>query len=286
MALSVVAGRDTSILADYRVFVDAGRSLYGEGDPYAPNVGTFFEYHYRYPPLLAMLIPGLRWIWFPLIAGGIAVAVTLRYRARGVDGLGLPTHLTPLLVTNLFNGNVQGMILGIGALAPLGLRSAAVLLAFATWVKLYPACVVVWWLGRRDWRSLGWFGATFLALGLFQLPWMDEFIAYSVTQTGIPSQLSLRSFGVPVWVAGIAAVTYLTYTRAQTEQGWLYCIVLQIIVLPRLLLFNLPLLLMHPSVLSRPYLPLVEGSRAPLRLFCFLAAIATATTVAFMFWPS
>ena len=93
-----------------------------KGDPYAPNVGTFFEYHYRYPPLLAMLIPRPPVDLVPPIAGEIAVAGTLRYRARGVDGLGLPTHLTPLLVTNLFNGNVQGMILGIGALAPLGLR--------------------------------------------------------------------------------------------------------------------------------------------------------------------
>ena len=269
----------TWVRADYRVYVDAAHSLYEHGDPYLRNGGVFFEFHYRYPPLLALLMPVLRWIWYPLLVAGISIAIFLRYRATGAPGLGLPTHLTALLVSNLFNGNAQAIVLGIGSLGPTGGPVVAVLFAFAAWVKLYPACVLVWWLGRRDWRSIRWFTVAFIALGLVQLPWIGEFVRYSATQTGLPVGLSLRGLGPLVWSAVIGLLAWGTYSQARNDRGWTYCVLLQLAVLPRILLFNLPLLLMAPHLLDRPYAPLVEGSRAPVALLGASAVIIAGATI-------
>jgi hypothetical protein len=253
LTLARAAARDTHPLADHRTYVRGSAALYRDGDPYSANEGVFFEYHYRYPPLLAVAMPALRWIWFPLIVGGIAVALARRHADGGTMALAFPIQFGSLLVENAFNGNAQGLVLGVGALVPTGSPVVAALVAVTAWIKLYPACIVVWWLGRRDTRSLRWFAGTFVALGLVQAPWLGDFLRYSATQTGIPSQLSLRSLGVPIWVCAIAVATTVTYVRARRGGGWLACVVLQIVVLPRVMLATLPLLLMHPSVLTAPY---------------------------------
>jgi len=42
-------------------------------------------------------------------------------------------------------------------------------IALATNLKLFPALVAVWWIGRRDWRALGLFTAWLAGLALPQL---------------------------------------------------------------------------------------------------------------------
>jgi hypothetical protein len=259
-------------LADQRVYVDASRSLFEEGDPYARNAGLHFEHHYRYPPMLALAMPVLRWIWFPLLALGLAVPLILRFRTGGLRGLLFPIHLGGTLLGNLVNGNAQGVVMGLTSLAPIA-RIGPPLVAVAAWIKLYPALVVVWWLGRRDLVALRRFGITFVALGLVQLPWLPEFVEYSRTQTGIPSQLSLRSLGPVVWVMAIAALAVVTFVRARREDGWRWCVLLQVVTLPRLLVYNLPLLLMDPRLATGAYDPLLEGVRRPRWLVTGMAVV-------------
>jgi hypothetical protein len=199
------------------------------------------------------------------------VPLVIRYRVEGSKGLLFPIQLAPAWVSDLMNGNAQGLIIGMTALAPWWVRAGAVLVAVATWVKLYPICVVVWWLGRREWTALRWFGLAFVALALVQLPWLHEFIAFSRGQLGLAWRSPFRSLGAAPWLVVIAILTFLTYTRARDERGtgkdrgWLYCVLLQIAVLPRLQAVNLPLLLMHPTLLASPYSALTDTLRHPLK---------------------
>jgi hypothetical protein len=65
----------TQLGADLATYQRAGDALWTSGDPYAANAGVPEDYRYRYPPLLAMVIPVLGWppLWFAL-AGGIALS--------------------------------------------------------------------------------------------------------------------------------------------------------------------------------------------------------------------
>ena len=59
--------------ADLATYQRAGDALYTTGDPYAYNDQVPEDYRYRYPPLLAMVIPVLGWppLWFAII--GVAI---------------------------------------------------------------------------------------------------------------------------------------------------------------------------------------------------------------------
>jgi hypothetical protein len=292
LVAALVLGRyiapTTYPLADYHTYVDASHSLYAQGNPYLANEDKGLEFQYRYPPLLAMMMPVLRWIWFPLLGVASVVPLVLRYRASGPEGLLLPIQIAPAWISTVLNGNAQGLTIGMTALAPVWVGSGAVLVAFATWVKLYPICVVVWWLGQRNWTALRWFGLAFIGLGLLQLPWLHDFIAYSRDQVSLPSQSSLRSLGTIPWLGAIAILTYLTYTRAWRDRstgndhGWFYCILLQIAVLPRFQVSNLPLLLMHPTLFAAPYATLTNGLRHPLRALTLIAAVVVGVFVLFV----
>ena len=80
----------TQIGADLETYQRAGDALYTTGNPYAYNDQVPEDYRYRYPPLLAMVIPVLGWppLWFAIrIAGpksgtcSIPVDVTRKYRS-------------------------------------------------------------------------------------------------------------------------------------------------------------------------------------------------------------
>jgi hypothetical protein len=267
----------TVLLADYRTYVGASHSLYGQGNPYLANAGKGLEFQYRYPPLLAILMPAIRWIWFPLLAVGTLVPLTIRYRRNGPKGLLFPIQIAPAWASTLLNGNAQGLTIGMTALAPSWIRAGAVLVAIATWVKLYPICVVVWWIGQRNWTALRWFSVSFLGLGLLQLPWLRLFITYSQTQISLPTQSSVRSLGTIPWLAAIAILIYLTFNGAARDsetpgdRGWLFCVLLQMAVLPRFQVANLPLLLMHPTLLASPYAAFTKEFRHPMRAIAVLS---------------
>ena len=56
----------TSAGADLATYQRGGEALWTTGDPYASNADVPEDYRYRYPPLLAMVIPVLGWppLWF------------------------------------------------------------------------------------------------------------------------------------------------------------------------------------------------------------------------------
>lgn len=260
-AIAVVAAWLTWLLlptmhvaTDLHTYERAGRDLYGAGNPYRSNAGTFFEWHYRYPPLLAMLMPIAGPIWFVLTSGAWSFVLWLRWRSAGPIGLLLPLLLIGAWGQQALNGNAWAFVVAALAAVPWYPRAGAVGLAVVSWIKLYPALGVLWYLGRREWRSLWWFSVTFVVLGLIQLPWIDEFIGYSFSRSAsFPAQYSLRALGPVIWVGGTVLLAATTVIRARSERGWLLALITMLAALPRVNPIYLILLL--------AYAPPREGSR-------------------------
>ena len=146
------------------------------------------------------------------------------------------------------------------AIVPLTRGAGAIGLAVATMLKLHPALAVVWYVGRGEWRLLGWYAAAMAVLTLIQLPWIPEMISFylndPVATETIPG-MSLRSLGVLPWLGGTLVVGVAALWFARTRYGWLLATVLQLVALPRVLLVNLALLLAAP--LPPRKMPAVEA---------------------------
>jgi hypothetical protein len=241
----------TQIGADLATYQRAGEALWTTGDPYAANADLPEDYLYRYPPLLAMLMPILGWppLWYTLIAIATVVPIVIGYRVAGPAGLLPAALLVGAWGQQLLNGNAQAFVVALLAIVPLTRGAGAIGLAVATMLKLHPALAVVWYVGRGEWRLLGWYAAAMAVLTVVQMPWIPEMIAFylsdPVATETIPG-MSLRALGVLPWVLGTAAVGVAAIWFARTRYGWLLATVLQLVALPRVLLVNLALLLASP----------------------------------------
>jgi hypothetical protein len=241
----------TSTGADLATYQRAGEALWTTGNPYAANADVPEDYRYRYPPLLAMVIPVLGWppLWYTFIALATVVPMVVGYRVSGPAGLLPAALLIGAWGQQLLNGNVQAFVVALLAIVPLTRGAGAIGLALATMLKIHPALAVVWYVGRGEWRLLGWYAAALAVLTLVQLPWLPEMIAFYLTDpvaTETIPGMSLRALGVVPWVLGTVAVGVAALWFARTRYGWLLATVLQLVALPRVLLVNLALLLAAP----------------------------------------
>ena len=247
----------TSVGADLATYQRAGEALWTTGDPYAANADLPEDYLYRYPPLLAIVIPVLGWppLWYTLIAIATLVPIVVCYRVSGPAGLLPVALLVGAWGQQLLNGNAQAFVVALLAIVPLTRGTGAIGLAVATMLKLHPALAVVWYIGRAEWRLLGWYAAAMGVLTLIQLPWIPEMIEFYVTDpvaTETIPGMSVRSIGVLPWALGTAAVGIAALWFARTRYGWLLATVVQLVALPRVLLVNLALLLAAPLPRREP----------------------------------
>lgn len=241
----------TAIGADLATYQRAGEALWTTGDPYAANADLPEDYLYRYPPLLAIVIPILGWppLWFTLMGIATVVPMVVAYRVSGPAGLLPVALLVGAWGQQLLNGNAQAVVVALLAIVPLTRGAGAIGLALATMLKLHPALAVVWYVGRGEWRLLGWYAAAMAVLTLIQLPWLPEMIDFylsdPVATETIPG-MSLRALGVAPWILGTTAVGVAALWFARGRYGWLLATILQLVALPRVLLVNLALLLAAP----------------------------------------
>jgi hypothetical protein len=263
LAPTTVVGQD---LATYQ---RAGDLLWAGENPYSGQSDLGQEEQYRYPPLLAMVIPVLGWppLWYGLLALSTAATIWLWYRTAGFAGLLVPALLVGAWGQQLLNGNSQAIVVWLLAITPLSARYGAPALALATMLKIHPVIGLVWFAGRRDWRGIGLYGLAAGILLLVQLPWLGDFVTYYLTDPAaaetIPG-MSLRAIHPAVWVVGIVVTLVLAWRYAGTRYGWLLNIVAQIVVLPRVLLVNLALLLAAPlPPRRRPAEPASATSSTP-----------------------
>lgn len=263
----VVLAPNTFPGADLAVFQQAGEDLFTRGDPYASNGTAHYNFQYRYPPLLAMVIPLLGWepLWYALLAGSTAAVFYFWWRDAGWFGLLPIVMLAGAWGQPLINGNVQPILMLLLALVPRFARGGAVALAAATMLKLHPALGTVWYVGRRDWRGLAWYAGAMAAMLVIQAPWLASFAEYYATDADASITLyrgwGLRLAGDVAWIVGAAVTGLLAWRFAAGRYGWMFNIVFQLAALPRLLPTNLALLLSAPLP-SRRRVPAASAATA------------------------
>ena len=236
-------------LADVRAYYDAGARL-NEGLPLYPadadpNAADF----YRYPPLLAIAFRPLALLPFPA-AAAIWEAVVIASLVGTLWRLGLRRRETWLAVG----------ILGLPIAWCVAIGQAQVPVTFLTtlggpWsialaanVKLLPALVAAWWIGRRAWRALGVFVAWLAVLVLLQFvlepqATIDFLGTLTTEQVGEVRNISPYVVSPLLWAGLVVAGVLFTVRLAPTRWGWAAAVALSVVAPPRLLLYMLMTLL-------------------------------------------
>jgi hypothetical protein len=256
IAGAVYLAPTTVIGQDLATYQRAGDLLWSGQNPYSGQADLGQENQYRYPPLLAMVIPVLGWppLWFALLAVATVASIWLWYRTAGLAGLLVPALLVGAWGQQLLNGNSQAIVVWLLAITPLAARAGPVALgpvalALATMLKIHPVIGMVWFAGRRDWRAMRLYVLACAALLAIQLPWLGDFMRYYLADPAaadtIPG-MSLRAIHPAVWVVGLVVILVVAWRYAETRYGWLLATIAQLVALPRVLLVNMALLLAAP----------------------------------------
>ena len=257
IAGAVFLAPTTVIGQDLDTYRRAGELLWAGQDPYSGQAEIGQDYRYRYPPLLALVIPILGWppLWYGLLAVATGATIWLWYRTAGLPGLLVPALLVGAWGQQLLNGNVQALVVYLLAITPLFGRVGPAALALATMLKLHPIIGLVWFAGRRDLRAIGLYGLATAVLLIPQLPWLDEFVRYYLTDPAaveVVAGMSLRAIHPVAWVVGTVVMVAIAWRYAGTRYGWMLATVAQLVALPRVLLVNLALLMAAPLPPRRP----------------------------------
>jgi hypothetical protein len=254
----------TDPLADVHAYYDAGARLNAGLPLYPagadPNAAEF----YRYPPLLAIAFRPLALLPFDVAAGIWEVLVLAAFGATlwrleirrpatwlAVGVLGLPIGWT------LAIGQAQAIVT---LLLTLGNPWAV---ALAGHLKLFPFLAALFWLGRREWRDLGWFVAWSVGLGLAQLilepaNTMDFLRLTNLGQVGSVQNFSPYAMSVLLWAILVVVGVGITLRFARLRCGWGTAVAMSVLATPRLLTYMLMTLL---ACLRRN--PSEESSRVP-----------------------
>jgi hypothetical protein len=181
-------------------------------DPYAVREG-FGAYHYAPPllwlagPLKLLPWPTAYWIWF-----GILLLV-LVWLARD---WALAWLAFPPVTSELYHGNIH---LLIAAALVLSLRYPAVY-PFLVLTKVAPGVTALWWVVRREWRSVA------IALGTAALLVAASFITAPaswiawVTHVSVVPDQATNLLAVPLLVRLPVAVA-LVVAAARLDRPWL-----------------------------------------------------------------
>lgn len=232
-------------LVDVHAYYDAGARLNAGQPLYLQSVGTNDAAFYRYPPLLAIAFRPLALLPFAAAAAvweavlvGLFVLTVVRLGPRrrwtwlALGMLALPTGWS------LAIGQAQ---VAVTLLMALGAPWA---LALATNLKLFPALVAIWWIGRRDVRSLGWFAVWMAGLGLLQVVLEPAgSLAFpgflGLDQVGAVANVSPYAFSPILWVVLLIVGSAAAWRLAPTRWGWAAAIALSVLATPRLLVYQL-----------------------------------------------
>lgn len=242
----------TAPAADLRTYQAGTESFYETGDPYAVNAERGLEEQYRYPPLLAMVLPALEWAWFPLLALAWTFVFWIRWREAGPWGLLLPLGVIGLWGQLLIAGNAEAFVVAGLIVVPLHRRTGALGAAVATWLKIYPAAVVLFYIARRDWQALRWYAASVAVLGLIQLPWLDDYARYAMSDgAAVPAGMSPRFLGPAAWgFATVVMASHVFVHARHASKAWAFTVGTMLMAIPRIIVPTLALVLAHPKLLT------------------------------------
>jgi hypothetical protein len=259
--VGVLLGINTTILhltsdplADVHAYYDAGARLNAGLPLYEQAATTNDAEFYRYPPLLAILFRPLAVLPF-----GVAAAIWETLVVASLIGTVLvlrPDRMRLAVFGMLFLPIMWSVSIGqaqvpVTFLVALGSPWA---IALAAHLKIFPALVAIWWLGRRDWRALGWFAAWAIGLGLVQLVIEPSATlafpsVFNLGQVGEVRNLSPYAISPVLWVGLVVVLAALAIRLAPGRWGWAAAVAFSVLASPRLLVYQL--------------MTLVAGTRAP-----------------------
>jgi hypothetical protein len=231
-------------LADIHAYYDAATRLNAGLPLYAQAVSTNDAEFYRYPPLLAIAFRPLALlpfavaatIWEAIVVASLAAAIlVLRPGRRGWLVLGM---LALPIMWSVTIGQAQvpvTLLVAIGS--PWSIALAANL-------KVFPALVAIWWVGRRDWGSLARFAIWLAVLGLVQLVLEPAgTLAYptvlNLGQVGDVRNLSPYGLSPLLWGFLVIGGAVATLRLAPTRWGWAAAVALSVLASPRVLVYQL-----------------------------------------------
>jgi hypothetical protein len=245
----LAVGLGSNVLSDVHAYYDAAARLNAGVPLYAQDATTNEAAFYRYPPLLAIAFR-------PLAAALPFESAALVWEAVVVVSLvGLVVVLRPGRL-----GWLAAAILALPIIWSVDIGQAQVpvtfLLALGTpWsialaanLKIFPALAAVWWIGRRDWASLGRFTAWIAGLAVLQL------VLEPAGSLAFPSVFNLGTVGEvrnwspyaisPIlWAVLLVAGTIVAIWAAPRRWGWAAAVALSVLATPRLILYQLMTLL-------------------------------------------
>jgi hypothetical protein len=230
--------------------LNAGESLYGMTS--ADTAAT-----YLYPPLLAILFRPLALLPFEVAAAAweavvlATLALTVRRMGPGRRGwIALGILALPI-----------GWACSIGQVEPvltwlLALGSPWAV-ALAGHVKLLPWLAAVYWVARRDVRSLVRFAAWVAGLGVAQLVLAPQATIDFLRLTWLRATLDVNNVSLWVihplaWAVGALVALVAAVRFARGRWGWAAAVVLTVAANPRLLVYQLTSLL---AALAGPVAP-------------------------------
>jgi len=254
----------TDPINDARAYYDAATRL-NHGQPlYPAGIDPSTNEAYLYPPLLAILFRPLAVLPYYVFAATweIVVVGTFVMTIRQLGG-GFRTYAAIGIL-----GVPIGWAIGVGqAHVPMTLLLAIGQpwsIAAATNIKLFPALIALYWIGRRDWQSFFAFLGYLLLFGLFQLVLEPTgTIAFVNGGVGLGQLGEVRNLSPYVWLSPLAWATLVlvgilvTTALARTRYGWAAAVTLATLSPPRLLLY------MFTGLLAAVREPRLAGEPAP-----------------------
>jgi hypothetical protein len=233
----------TDPLADVQAYYGAAARLNAGLPLYPAGADTNVAEFYRYPPLLAILFRPLALLPFEAAAAIWEVLVIASLVAT-VWWIGLRRRETWLALGLLAFPIAWCVTIG-QAQVPLTLLTAIGApwsIALAAHIKLFPALVALWWIGRRDWRRLGVFAAWTAGLGLVQLvlapqATLDFLASLTLEQVGAVRNISPYAVSPLLWGAVVLAGVGVVLRLAPTRWGWAAAVILSVVATPRLLTY-------------------------------------------------
>jgi glycosyl transferase family 87 len=245
-------------LADAHAYYEAAVRL-NHGQPlYPANLDPNANHIYLYPPLLAQLLRPLALLPYEWFALGWELIVVMTFIWL-LQHLGVRKQSTWIAVGLL--GVPIGWALTIAqAHVPMTLLMALGQpwsIALAANLKLFPALIALYWVGRRDWESLMAFLVWSVLIVAVQLVLdaNDTFAfvkAVGFDQTGEPGVLrnfSIYTISPIAWVAALFAGCIAILAAARTRWGWAVAVTIATLAPPRLLTYMLTGLL---AAIRRP----------------------------------
>jgi hypothetical protein len=235
-------------LADAHAYYEAATRLNAGQPLYPANLDPNENHIYLYPPLLAQLLRPLALLsyeWFALIWELVVIAAFVGL----LQHLGVRKRSTWLAIGLL--GVPIGWALTIAqAQIPMTLLMALGQpwsIALAANLKLFPALIALYWLGRRDWESLMaflvWSALIVAAQFVVDPSNTVAFVkAVGFDQTGEPGVLrnfSIYTISPVAWFAFLFVASIAILTAARTRWGWAIAVGLTTVAPPRLLTYML-----------------------------------------------